>query len=1040
MRTPVCGGRRGALAAGSVAAVAVLAGSLAAAVQPPRDETITSLLVAGAPEGIANEAGFTAWGGDRASLFLDLVRHLYAAPDADSSAVRAVRRHARTVSGFLEAWRAVRAAEGNASLAHAADDGARRRLEDLVEAAGFRLRRAAGAYEVRADVGDDARARRRVLRSAGLAVDDLDRRLNAGEALTFELPAFDVPLPLTAEVWQDTVLRSRVGAGGRLGLRILADRRAALLYHGLLSMSAGARWFLAANPRLLRDLYEEHTERLALYGRSLAVAGDRVAVPGGADAEPLWRSLTSERVDRPDDFIKAVLRQDDGTLAYFYDVVAHLDEAHRRFALGLWLDEGARRSRWWRLYDVFVEQAPILPERPFNRLYPDPSVLLSAVAVDSSGRPAPPAWRGLWDEVFSGTDLPGNPERNVRGVTETEPVDAGWLAERVFERPELVADRVHVLAFAQRRFADAEAADLPDVLVTLRGFSRFRALVLTLERMGVRRAAVYAAAVRRAAVLDAISDPERRGMALSQFQGVLALVDGARRAGAVTDEGAESLAASAAAVELDRGREYAGGMADWVARFLIPVLGTEREGYAAPKEHVVLDALAGRGAHGEAPPAMLVPWEGFDYVADLAGATRTRLAAARRAQGGNSLDAALDLSAVAARAAAGLDTLEAVRAAALELESLDGRLRERPVPGSISVAEYLSRARRDLQAIREPRRLRRAADAGRRLLRLADALVGDVLRSLVYAGLVGDPASGALDGGDLATRHDFGVGIPDGTERRRAAWRLPVARTAPDRPWYAHGALLGLDLATANLRLSQVVTTMPPVREVLDAYDRHVLATGSALFNPFDKRQEPLEAIAAAVAAGRARVARLSETLAGAGDVAVAAGLSARRRVVLDWMLAHEPQRLATWFSAQELFWLGWPEDEASGRATLRGWGAPAWPATGCLCLDTPPAGSWEHWTGVPGSGIGPTLTPDLAVWVAAGLGERGLPAAIAGDVLRVVMRHLLDRVRVRHPDDWRAVARYPSTLTPADLDDFVSSLTGTGILRPAATDTSSPE
>ena len=230
---------------------------------------------------------------------------------------------------------------------------------------------------------------------------------------------------------------------------------------------------------------------------------------------------------------------------------------------------------------------------------------------------------------------------------------------------------------------------------------------------------------------------------------------------------------SVVAVELDRDREYAGGMADWIARVLMPALGTEREGYAAPKEQVVLEALAGRGAGGAGPPSVVVPWEGFDYVADLGGATLARLAAARWAQGGTRLDVALGAVAVAAGLAAGPDTLEAVHAAARKLESLDGRLQERAEAGSITVADYLSRARRDLQAIREPRRIERAEDAGRRLLRLADALVGDVLRSLAYAGLVGEPDSGVLNGGDLAGRHDFGVSIPDGAERRRA--RLAVA-------------------------------------------------------------------------------------------------------------------------------------------------------------------------------------------------------------------------------------------------------------------------
>ena len=693
--------------------------------------------------------------------------------------------------------------------------------------------------------------------------------------------------------------------------------------------------------------------------------------------------------------------------------------------------EGDRRSRWWELYDVFLARSRILPERPFDRVYPDPSVLLSVVRVRPSGEPAPPAWKGLWEEVFSGTDLPGNPERDVRGVTETDLVDAGWLAERVFERPERVDDRVHAVAFAQRRFRDAGAADLPDVLVALRGFSHFRALVLTLERMGGRRPAVYAAALRRAARLDDVSDPERRATVLSQFQGVMAIIERARHARALTDAAAESLVSSASAIELDRDREYAGRMAAWIGDVLVPALGAEREGHAAPQEQAVLEALAGRGAAGGGP--VVVPWEGYDYVADLGGATLARLQAARRAQAGNSLDVALELSAVAASLAAGPDTLDAVAAAARRLESLDARLQERPEPGSLEVAEYLSRARSRLQSIREPRRVDRAVDAGRRLLRLADAVVGDVLRSLVYAGLVGDPRSGVLDGGDLAARHDFGVRIPDGDERRRAAWRLPVARNAPARPWYAEGALLGLDLATANLRLSQVVTTMPPVREVLDANDRRVLSTGPALFTAFDKGQEQLEVVAAAIEAGRARVAGLSDAPASVEAVAAAAGLSTRRRTLLDWMLRHEPQRLDTWFSLNELFWLGWPDGEAAGRTALRGWGAPAWPVTGCLCLDMPPARSWEHWIGVPGSGIGPTLTPDPALWVAAGLGARGLPAAIAGDVLQVTMRNVLDRVRAAHPDDWTTVARYPSTLTAADFDDFVSTLTGTGILRPAA-------
>ena len=41
------------------------------------------------------------------------------------------------------------------------------------------------------------------------------------------------------------------------------------------------------------------------------------------------------------------------------------------------------------------------------------------------------------------------------------------------------------------------------------------------------------------------------------------------------------------------------------------------------------------------------------------------------------------------------------------------------------------------------------------------------------------------------------------------------------------------------------------------------------------------------------------------------------------------------------------------------------------------------------------------------------------------------DRVRPTHVQDWGTVLRYPSTLSAADFEDYVSSLTGTDFLRP---------
>ena len=1027
---------------------------------------LSTLRVTGTPAGLLGAAGITAPVRGRADLFLHLIHHLYWVPGDDGPAVQGLRRYTRTVAAFLDAWQTVRAADGVASMAPVQDDRrARGRLEDLVEAAGFRLRRRSGRRVVERDDRSHANARREALQAAGLDVDALEVRLNAGEALTFEIPSFEIPLPLAAGVWLDVVTRDRETEES-LGFRLLTDRRAALLYYGLVSMTPETLQFLSANRRLLRDLYEDHAAALATYGRSLVVEEGRVVAPGGPEAAELWRSLTSERVDDPADFIKAILRHDDGVQAFFYDAVAHMDEPHRRFVLGLELEQRRRRSRFWSVYDVVLASTPLLPERPFARTFPEPSVLLSQVAVDASGRPAGPAWTALWEEAFSGSGLPRDPARDLRNVERSDPVDAAWLAERVFEDPGRRDARAMAFLFAQRRFGEATVEELPDVLVTLRGFQRFRSLVLTLERMDVQRPGVYAAAVRHAAGFDDVSDRERRRNALSQFQGVVALLDRARHVRALSGVDAGDLVTSLAAIPLDRDRGYEGRVADWIVRTLLPALearragpspahggspaayGTDLSGGAAPRERLVVEMLAGALGADAAAGRSIAAWEGFSYVADLRGASLRRIALARAAQAGNSLDTALDLWAVAAALATGPATVDAVHEQTRVLEALRRGLSERPNPGSVRVAEYVSRARSDLWRIDRPRDVeRRVPEIGRRLLRLADAVLGDVLRSLAYAAYLGDPRSGVLDGGDLSAHHDFGTALPGDAARRFSAWRFPGARMAPDRPWHAVGALLGLDLPTMHLRLAQVVTALPPVRQVLDVSDRDVLVATAALFNSFDRSGAEIDAVARAVGSGRERAARLAATPEDVDGVASAAGLSAWRRALLGWIAVREPERVETWFSVRELFWLGRQETGGPDRASvsdtvevLRGWGAYAGPLTGCFCLSlASPQAQWENWRGRVGSGLAATVASDLPLWVAEGLSNRGLPPAIAGSVLEVAMRHLLDRVRPLHADDWDTVLRHPSTLTAADFDDYVSSLTGTDVLRPADDPSISP-
>ena len=1044
---------RGALAAAVLATFA--AGAPSAFSEPVEGTHLFAIEVAGTPEGLLGAGGVRMRDATNAELVLDVIEHVHFLARSPAG----VEFYTDTVAAFLNEWRRARRRDGTVSLEAAQDDSrARDRLEEFLEAAGFLLLRNSGRLFVRPDPDSDAKARREALSAAGFPVADLDTRMNEGEAIAIEPLSFEVPSPLPADVWRNVVF-DRPVSGERLAFRLLTDRQAAFLYYGLLSMTPETVQFLAGNPRLLRELYERDAPAIAAYGRSLVVVNGRVRTPGGGAASILWQRLVEEPIDRPGEFFKAVLRYDNGPFPFLYDAIAALDAPQQRFALGVGLEDRRQRRAFSRLYDVIAANLVFAPRTPWPRGFPDPSVLLSQVRADDAGQPSGPAWEELWEAALDDIELPRNASRDVQGANRSDPIEASRLAERVFREPPWAAARMAAFLFAQRRFTDVETRDLRHVLNTVRGFPLFQSLVSTLDRMGVQSPRTYATAVLHAASLNRMDEPEDARDALSQFQGVVALLDRVRHVRSLPEAAAADLAASATSVRLHETQGYQGRMAGWVARELLPALGADPPdgdseggnftdpamtpgagGAPAPRERIVVKALAGALEDEGRDHRVTTTWEGFSYVADLRGATLTRILEAREAQAGASLDTALDLWAVADALAAGPETVEQVQGLVERLRSIASTLPVRQGPvGPVIVSHYLGRVYSDLERIRRPDDIpRHAPEAAGRLLRLADAVLGDVLRALVYAAYIGDPRSGVLGSGDLSVRHDFGLN-PDADDSLRAtAWRYPEARTLPDRPWYAEGALLGLDFATADLRLQQIMTDRPPVGAPLASYERDGLAASVALFNPFDRSQAEMDEIAEAVGAGRRRLDELAESPADALAVAAAAGLGGFRRSLFAWIASRDPDRLGDWLSVRELLWLGLQEagtgNGDSGRAAerLSGWGAYAGRIDGCLCLRlAPPQMRWENWRGRAGSGLVAALAADLTLWVGEGLAVRGLPVSLSGPVLEVAMRHMLDRVRPTHVQDWGTVLRYPSTLRGADFEDYVSSLTGTDFLRP---------
>ena len=447
----------------------------------------------------------------------------------------------------------------------------------------------------------------------------------------------DLPLPLPPALFEQLPEVDASRRGGLFGA-LLHRRSASLLYSGLMAMDAPTRHFLASQPELV-NILARRGGVVAAFGRSVRVADGRVDVPGGEAAAPLWEQLVGARVSEPAEFIGRLFEMRAGRTAYLFDAVAHLPGPQQRFALGLWMRSAdARLDRLEALHDAFsrIDSEWSVAEYPFIRPMHDAALLLRLVPADETG--SPPAWfrRGFWRAALDGDDLPRNARRAFRSVLRGPPADAAWLSQQISGTPPHVrAGRFFAFAFGARRAAQVDASTVPGLVLAVRAFGRYPALMLGLERMGIGALASYEVAARAAERLDAIGDPLRAATALTQFQGALAIVDRAVRAGRATPQQATQLVASLSTLPLEDGR-YGTRVAEWMEQTLLPQVGGDTPG--ASTEASVLTAQADRSAGAD---GRRFEWEGLRYVVDTTWGDVARFEMVRARQGGERLDEAI---------------------------------------------------------------------------------------------------------------------------------------------------------------------------------------------------------------------------------------------------------------------------------------------------------------------------------------------------------------------------------------------------------------
>jgi hypothetical protein len=896
-------------------------------------------------------------------------------------------------------------------------------LRDTLEALGLRLRERRGGYTVEPRTGDSDVALRALLLKADVDVSIIEKRLNSGETVQIAPTAIDVPLPVPLEKWSSDVFGTSVTAH-RLFASILRSRDASLLYYGAQAMTAETRAYLVKTPEIV-DRLHGHAPVVAAFGGAFRVGANGTTImPGGDAAADLWEQLVDEKLAQPDRFGRELFGRDGGRLAYFVDTLWAFDEARARFVLGLWIaDRRLRHERFEALYQAFAQVEPSwsVADAPFMRPSYDAALLLSNLHLSSAGALAGPVFRRLWERGVDGIELPGPDDRQMREAAEDGIADAAFLASllsgRFLRERRVIIERI---AFGQRNFGEANDAEMQDVLVALRAYGRYPAAMLALERIGVRKPALFALAARRVAVLEAI-DAEKAVPLLAQFQGSLALLERLARTAAIPSSGLEQSVTSLLAVTLDDER-YRGGIAEWLRTQLIPALPAEAR--TTELEERLLDAFVDRVDAAGRP----FTWEGEDFVLDVQR-PRRELRAVRERQKGNSLDSLLAVYAHVTSLSTTSLTLEAVKAGAAAVRADGAKLAAaRPWPdapnATPAVARVVERVVKDLNGIRKPGDVAKTPRMVRPLLDVLDYLLGETLVALAYAGSQGDAGRAAAAAIDLSHRHVFGFSTTVGDARQLVPWRRPTSGTTVNGDAVT-GSVMGVDLALSKTRLKRLIAQALAETPRLNLNDRETMTDTVAMLNPRDVDDAAGVQLAAAVRRGEARVEQSEKEPARLDALAVEARIDPLRRGLLDWTARYAAADVRGMFSLAELFRLG-----GGSPSTVNGWGTSHEPVTGCLCVRFPDDTAWPLAMGRLDTGQTTARLADLNLRVAMWLADLGVPAGLFPSVMAFATQDYIDSVPLVHADDWIALAERGAALSRERVEDYISAVLASGPVR----------
>jgi hypothetical protein len=257
----------------------------------------------------------------------------------------------------------------------------------LLQILGYRLKSGCGQKEVFLMTSDSERAFLTI--DSGFPLTELEQDLRNNAPFTYAFPISRVPVLLNETDWN--VLGSdHARRNQNLVDVLLRDRFVSRLYWAFAKLDDETRLSLVRSPGLVKLL--PYGGVLDFYGTQICIRSGHVLVPGGAAAEPGWKSLVGTSPTSTGDFVLHLVEKDNGWLAAYYDALARVNPAQQAHL--------TESSRLKPVYDAF--RSPDGEEHAANAAFrkaPSLLVLFTRLQWEPNGDPHVPGDLAVWKDL-----------------------------------------------------------------------------------------------------------------------------------------------------------------------------------------------------------------------------------------------------------------------------------------------------------------------------------------------------------------------------------------------------------------------------------------------------------------------------------------------------------------------------------------------------------------------------------------------------------------------------------------------------------------